>query len=312
VFGLRKEIPIWQAALCAMACVATCAGLWWYVTEGEPEERIYGPYILPSPTETFAKLHSLWTDAGLAQNTYVSLRRVVLGFAMAVLVGVPVGVLCGCFSRINAFFAPLTVFGRNVPMAALIPLTFALFGSTTEKQKYMFIFLACVAFVIADTAGAIRDVGGQYIDTALTLGAGVRQVILKVLVPLALPNIFNSLRVMFGLAFGYIMLAELVKSSDKAGGLGYIINLAQSRGSNRAYILLILMIIPLVALAIDRALYLIQTQLFPYRYGGHGFLLRFIQMALRGWEDLKRMFFTTVSADAFPAPRAKTAPPTIK
>jgi NitT/TauT family transport system permease protein len=305
VFGLRKEVPLWQAVLCAAACVAACAGVWWYVTNGEPEERIYGPYILPSPAETFAKFHALWTSAGLAQNTYVSLRRVVFGFALAVFVGVPVGVLCGCFTRVNAFFAPLTIFGRNVPMAALIPLTFALFGSTTEKQKYMFIFLASVAFIVADTAGAIRDVGGQYIDTALTLGAGVRQVILKVLVPLALPNIFNSLRVLFGLAFGYIMLAELVKSSDKAGGLGYIINLAQSRGSDRAYILLILMIIPIVALAIDRVLFLIQKQLFPYRYGGRGYLLRCVQAMLRGWEDLKRLFFTTASADAFPAPRPK-------
>jgi ABC-type nitrate/sulfonate/bicarbonate transport system permease component len=306
VFALRKEIPAWQAVICAVACVALFFGAWWYVTKGEiVEERIYPPYILPSPSETFAKLPALWTKARLAENTYISLRRVVLGFSLAVLVGVPVGVLCGCFSRISAFFTPITAFGRNVPMAALIPLTFALFGSTTEKQKYMFIFLSCVAFVVSDTAGAIRDVGSQYVDTAFTLGANLRQVILKVVVPLALPNIFNSLRVLFGLAFGYIMLAELVKTSDKEGGLGYIINLSQVRGSDRAYSNLILLLIPIVALVIDRLLYLIQTQLFPYRYGGHGYLLRCVQFALRGWENLKRLFFTTAPADAFPAPRSK-------
>ena len=69
----------------------------------------------------------------------------------------PLGVLCGCFSRVNAFFLPLTLFGRNIPVAALIPLTFSLFG-IGELQKVMFIFIACVAFIISDTARAIGDV----------------------------------------------------------------------------------------------------------------------------------------------------------
>jgi len=313
VASLRKPIPLWQALLCALSCMAVCGGLWWFVTWGEVEpepgsgahERLYGPLVLPSPAETYAKIPSLWSKDHLAENTYKSLRRVVLGFGLAALVGVPVGVFCGCFSRINAFFLPLTVFGRNVPMAALIPLTFVFFHGTTEKQKYMFIFLACVAFIVSDTAGAIRDIGTQYIDTAFTLGANHRQVVMKVLFPLALPNIFNSLRLLFGLAFGYIMLAEQHASGDEVGGLGYILNLAEGRGSNRPYIILVILLIPIVALAIDWVLFQIQRQLFPYRYGGRGYLLRCARAALRGWEDLKRLFFTTASADAFAAPQTK-------
>ena len=71
----------------------------------------------------------------------------------------------------------------------------------------------------------------RYIDTAYTLGANRWQIILKVLVPLAMPGIFNSLRLLFGLAFGYIMLAEVIKSAAEAGGLGDIINVSQRRGS---------------------------------------------------------------------------------
>jgi NitT/TauT family transport system permease protein len=316
VFPLRKEIPTWQAVICALLCIAACGGIWWYVTWGEIEpetgsnahERIYGPLVLPSPAETYAKIQQLWAKDHLAKNTYKSLRRVVLGFGLAVLVGVPVGVLCGCFPRVNAFFLPMTVFGRNVPMAALIPLTFAFFGGTTEKQKYMFIFLACVAFIVSDTAGAIRDVGMQYIDTAFTLGANLRQVVMKVLFPLALPSIFNSLRLLFGLAFGYIMLAEQMSGDDGVGGLGNILVLAMGKGSNRPYIVLVIILIPMVALAIDGVLFQIQRQLFPYRYGGRGYLLRCVRAALRGWEDLKRLFFTTASADSFSAPRPQSKP----
>ena len=145
------------------------------------------------------------------------------GFGLAALVGIPLGVLAGCFRGVGAFFAPLLIVGRNVPVAALIPLTFSLFG-IDEFQKVMFIFIACVAFVMSDSARAVNDISDRYIDTAYTLGAGRRQVILKVLFPLALPGIFNSLRMLFGLAFGYIMLAEVVEVGGSAG-LGGIIYL---------------------------------------------------------------------------------------
>lgn len=308
MFRLRGPLAAWQALLWSALCIAICYGVWWFVTRGEPEERIYGPLVLPSPAETFSRFHSLWYDARLPENTYVSLRRVVIGFGLAALIGVPVGVLCGCFSWVNAFFAPLTIFGRNAPMAAVLFLTFALFGATTETQKYMFIFLSCVSFIMGDATAAVRDIGGEYVDTAFTLGASRRQVILKVLFPLALPSIFNALRLLFGLAFGYIMLAEVVTIGGGVGGLGSILNLAQRRG-NRPYIILVVLIIPLLALAIDRVLFLIQRQLFPYRYGGKGYLHRGVGAMLRGFEDMKGFFFTSATSDQFPAPRVSNPPP---
>ena len=138
---------------------------------------------------------------------------------MALIVGVPLGILAGCFATIRAFLAPLVVFGRNIPIAALIPLTFFFFG-IGEWQKVMFIFVACVAFIIADVTVAISDISSRYLDTAYTLGANARQTIIKVLVPLAMPKVFDSARLLFGLAFGYIMLAELVRFGDEVGGWG--------------------------------------------------------------------------------------------
>jgi ABC-type nitrate/sulfonate/bicarbonate transport system permease component len=247
---------------------------------------------LPSPAETVKDFHSLWFDRALTRNTLASLRRVALGFGLAALVGIPMGVLCGCFPWLRAFMAPVTIFGRNIPVAALIPLTFSFFG-IGEYQKVMFLFIACVAFIIDDTAGAIIEINNAYIDTAYTLGAKPRQIILKVLFPLALPAIFNSLRLLFGLAFGYIMLAELITLSDSAGGLGFIINTSQRRGP-QTHILWVLLLIPLVALFIDRILFFIQRGLFPYQYGGRGILRRFVSACLRRAEDLKSLLFKPV------------------
>ncbi len=297
---IHGEVSSWQATLFGLSCVVFCTTAWWFLTWGSPEERALSPSILPSPRATVDSFPSLWFDRALTRNTYASLRRVTLGFGLAALVGVPLGVLCGCFPRINAFFAPLTIMGRNIPVAALIPLTFSLFG-IGEFQKVMFIFIACVAFVLIDTATAIREIDRRYIDTAFTLGANRRQVVFKVLVPLAMPNVFNSLRLLFGLAFGYIMLAELVKFGDTSGGLGDLINTSLRRGL-QTHILLVLMIIPLVALAIDRLLLWIQRELFPYRYGGSGLVHRGIRMMLHGGEDIRAVFFRPAKPPATGSP----------
>lgn len=281
--ALRKEVPQWQGLLYGALCVILGVGVWWFVTWGEPEERILSYTVLPSPGETIAAFSSLWFDRALTRNTFATLWRVVLGFGLAAIIGIPLGILCGCFPRVQAFFAPLSIFGRNIPVAALIPLTFSLFG-IGEFQKVMFLFIATVAFVLSDTARAIIDVSNQYIDTAYTLGANRRQVILKVLVPLAMPSVFNSLRLLFGLAFGYIMLGELVTIGD-TGGLGHIINVSMRRGP-REHILLVLVIIPMIALAIDRLLFWIQRELFPHRYGGIGLLHQGLQALRYVWEDL--------------------------
>src|SRR4029079_12214242 len=111
-----------------------------------------------------------------------------------------------------------------------------------------------------------------------------------VLVPLAMPAIFSSFRVLFGLAFGYIMLAESIKNPGDAGGLGYEINTFQRR-QLREHIYLIILLIPLVALAVDLVLFWIQRQLFPHIYGGPGWLQRVVRVGLHGWDDLKRFFF---------------------
>jgi NitT/TauT family transport system permease protein len=302
LLAIRKEAPYWQVIVCSLLCMATCYGLWWFLTRGTPELRIISNSVLPSPEETFGSFRSLWFDRALTRNTLVTLRRLTLGFGLAAAVGIPVGILCGCFTRVNAFFIPVSLFGRNIPLAALVGLTYAFFD-IGERQKVMFICIACVAFILSDTARAIQDVGSQYVDTAYTLGASRLQVIFKVLIPLAMPTVFNSLRLLFGLAFGYIMLAETIKLGSESGGLGDIINTSMHRGP-REHVILVLLIIPVVALVIDRILYWVQRELFPHRFGGSGILNQAVRVVMHAGEDLKCLFLrrgTEPTNDAFPA-----------
>ncbi len=247
--------------LIGAGAVAAVIVVWWILTFGDvPEERIISPAVLPSPWEVLISIKSLVTERALVESIAATLWRVVLGFGLAVLIGVPLGVLAGSWRVLDAAAAPLALFGRNIPIAALIPLTILWFG-IGETQKVMFIFMATAPFVFSDTVTAVVGIADRYVDTARTLGASSWQVVLKVLVPLGLPEIYNSLRNLFGLAFGYIMLAELINAKY---GLGYLLSTSQRRGLTE-HIILILVVIGLLAFAIDRLLYWFQQGLFPYR-----------------------------------------------
>jgi len=263
-FKIRDQPSALSRAIYGGLFLALLFGVWFSVTYGDvAEERIISPVKVPSPGEVFGRLPLLVTEFGLGRHTLVSLTRVLEGFGLAILVGLPLGILAGTFRRVGAVIAPLVVFFRNVPMAAVVPLTIIWFG-TDELQKVMFIFIATVAFVTFDTTQIVLNVPQAYLDTAYTLGASRRQIVTKVIFPLALPGIFNSLRLLFGLGFGYIILAEIV-NQDK--GLGKLIMTAQSRGGGDGgteVVYLCLLVIALLAYFIDRLLFYIGTQLFPY------------------------------------------------
>lgn len=252
--------PMVRRALGALG-IAIVIFVWWLLTYGATaESRVISPVLLPSPGEVLRSVPVLFRERGLIESTVATLKRVLSGFGLAIIVGVPLGILAGSYRLFDALTGPLSLFARNVPVAVLIPLTILWFG-IDETQKTMFIFIATVPFVFFDAVRAVTDVHQRYVETAQTLGASSRQVVTKVLIALALPDIFSSLRSLFGLAFGYIMLAELVNAKY---GLGYLLLTSQRRALTDN-IFAILILIGLLAYGIDRLLLWFERGLFPYR-----------------------------------------------
>jgi ABC-type nitrate/sulfonate/bicarbonate transport system permease component len=261
LLALRIPPPRLTRRLVGAGAVAGIVLLWWLATTGlGAEDRFISPVILPSPAEVARSLPALFNERALLESIAATLRRVLIGFGLAALIGIPLGIVAGSWRVLEAAAAPIALFGRNLPVAALIPLTILWFG-IDETQKVVFIFIACVPFVYSDVVSAIGAVPERYVETAQTLGASALQIVRKVLVPLALPDIYNSLRHLFGLAFGYIMLAELINAQR---GLGSLLMMSQRRGLSE-HVILILIIIGFLAYGIDRLLYFFQRGLFPYR-----------------------------------------------
>jgi NitT/TauT family transport system permease protein len=261
LFTLRQSPPPLTKRLIGALGVVLVVVVWFLITLGStPESRLVSPVVLPSPGEVLRSIPQLVTERALIQSIAATLQRVLAGFALAVIVGVPLGILAGSYRIFDAFTGPISVFLRNIPVAVLIPLTILWFG-IDETQKTMFIFIATAPFIFFDAARAIAGVHDRYVETAQTLGATPGQIVMKVLIPLALPDIYDSLRNLFGLAFGYIMLAELVNAEH---GLGYLLMASQRRGLTE-HIFAILIVIGLLAYGIDRLLYWFQLGLFPHR-----------------------------------------------
>jgi NitT/TauT family transport system permease protein len=239
----------------ALGCLVFVVAVWFIFTYGDSAtDRIISPAKLPSPGEVAGAYDEL-----LARHLGDSIIA-TRGFLCATIVGVGFGVLAGSFRAVAAFLSPIALFGRSLPLAALIPLTILWFG-IEERQKEMFIFLASVPFVFADTLKAISLVPQRYVETAETLGANRLQIITKVLFPLALPEIVTSLRFLFGLALGYIMLAEVINAG---AGLGYMINVGERQGLiDQNYLLLL--VIGALAYLVDWSIRFAQRYAFPYR-----------------------------------------------
>lgn len=257
--SLRQDPPAYLRMAIGAGFVGALILIWWLLTRGGPTEAAISPSKLPSPGAVFGSLSEL-IERGLQPSIAATMKRVMIGVLYAAVVGIGLGAVAASYRAIAAALGPLVIFLRSIPMGALLPLTLVWF-STGEKQKEMFIFLAVVPFVFSDTVAAISAVPQRYVETAETLGAGRFQIIRKVLFPLALPDIITSLRFQFGLALGYIMLAEAI---DANAGIGWLLNNGERRGLiEQNYLLLFL--IAALAFVIDLGIRTLQRGVFPYR-----------------------------------------------
>lgn len=258
---VRSEQPYTRALGLTALFVGIVLAVWWFITRGEPGSRIVQPLILPSPMEVLRAFGPLHFEQGLVRSALTSWLRVTTGFALAALVAVPLGVYMATFPSVAAFFRPLSLAGAYIPIVVFIPLSMTWFG-TGEAQKIGFLFIGCFVALLPLVIKDIADVPPAFLDVAVTKGASQWQLVRHVLFPVAQANIWDHLRGVYGVGWGWIIMAEIVVLPEY--GLGGLIGVSERRSHTEA-IYAVIIVIVLIAIACDQLWRLGGELLFPYR-----------------------------------------------
>ncbi|MCQ9423050.1 taurine ABC transporter permease TauC [Pseudomonas sp. LJDD11] len=238
--------------------------LWWAVTAAQLIE----PLFLPSPAAVLQKAWLLATEgymeSTLWQHLGASLQRIGLALVAAVVFAIPVGIAIGHNRVAQGILDPLIEFYRPIPPLAYLPLIVIWFG-IGEFSKVLLIYLAIFAPIAIATATGVRNVDQTKVRAAQSLGATRRQLIRHVILPAALPDILIGIRIGLGVGWSTLVAAELIAATN---GLGFMVQSAAQFLVTEVVVLGIL-VIALIAFAMELGLRALQRKLVPWHGRGH-------------------------------------------
>ena len=229
--------------------------------------QFISPQAFPSVADTWRATVRLFTEGfqnrTIWEQIWASLWRVIRGMFIGSVLGIPIGTWMGLSSRARGFFdAPVELL-RPIPPLALIPLFVAIFGIGDASAIPLLVFASLWIMIIAARAG-MRNVQLSKVRAAYSLGASKRQVLTKVLIPNALPELFTGFRVALGVSWGTLVAAELVGTST---GLGAMIFQARNF-LNLDVIVVGIAIIAILGVLMDAFLRLLEAILVPWQGKG--------------------------------------------
>ena len=241
--------------LIAVAVFALLFAMWWVAT-------VTGwvkPIFLPSPGAVWAKMvelamdGTLWTDAG------ISIYRMLVGFLIASALAIPIGIMIGCFKTWEAAIEPFVDFVRYMPVVAFVPLTI-LWAGTSDIQKFVIIFIGTFFQQVLMVMDSVKRVPTDFVGLGRTLSMSETKILRRIVLPSALPGIWDTLRISLGWAWTWLVLAELVAATS---GLGYRIVVSQRYFQTQTIIGYILLL-GLLGLITDQSMKALERVFFRY------------------------------------------------
>ncbi|MDU2240864.1 MAG: ABC transporter permease [Paenibacillus sp.] len=177
------------------------------------------PLFLPTPTQVLQTFLNLLANEGLAADIWTSIYRVIGGFVLAAVIAIPLGMAMGINGAVQAFFEPVISLIRYMPASAFIPL-FILWIGLGEAEKMTVIFFGTFFSLTLMIMDVTKNVSKDLIEISYTLGATKWQIFSKIIYPAVKPGMVDSLRLSFGAAWTYLIVAEIVGADS---GVGYMI-----------------------------------------------------------------------------------------
>lgn len=192
---------------------------WWYATD---VAGLVSPFILPSPDAVLnglVRISGGYMGSSLTAHFAASMSVMLLGFFLALAVGVPLGIAMAWFPLMDRLFGPLLMVLRPIPPPAWIPLAILWFGIGMGGKVFI-VFVAAVVPVLVNAYVGCREVQPNLIAAGRTLGAGNRTILAEIVLPSAAPVILTGARISMGIAWATIVAAELIVADR---GFGFLI-----------------------------------------------------------------------------------------
>jgi NitT/TauT family transport system permease protein len=195
--------------------------LWWLVIDRGLISSLY----LSTPQDTLRAFLNGLSDGTIVADAWPSIQRAIIGFSIALVLGILLGILVGSVPVFGKLAEPVLLFFRNLSLLALLPVFVAFLG-IGEESKIAIVLWACFWPIFINAVGAVGGVEQILINAAKTLGAGRLYIFTRVVLPAALPSFFPGIRLAAANAFTALVAAELVGGAQ---GLGIYINNASLR-----------------------------------------------------------------------------------
>ena len=254
-FALGARISAREYLAIAGTVFAGLALAWYGVTAA----GLVLPLFLPSPGQVLARLGELRASGQLFADIGISVWRISLGFLISTAVALPLGILIGCYRRWEAAIEPFVDFIRYMPVVAFVPLTI-LWAGTGNTQKLLIIFIGTFFQQVLLVMDNVRSVPRHFVNLGRTLEMPEWRILHRIVLPSAMPAIWDSMRISLGWAWTWLVVAELVAATS---GLGYRITTAQ-RFFQTDLIFGYLLILGILGLATDQTMKLAGRRLFRY------------------------------------------------
>jgi NitT/TauT family transport system permease protein len=174
--------------------------------------------LMPSPHRVLGKLADLMGSPAFLMDIAASMLRILVSFSIACAVAVPLGIAMGTFRVLEAFFNPFMAAWRYLPAPSFIPILLMWFG-TGEGPKLALLFIGVVFFLVTLVMDYTKQVRPEFIETSMTLGGTRSQVLWTVIVPAVLPNVVVAMRQMMAVSWTYLVIAEIVASTNGIGAM---------------------------------------------------------------------------------------------
>ena len=254
---MKLLVPVGRARKVALGVgfFVVFVALWSVATLGGFVSKTF----LADPITMLREGYLLFAQHGFAKDVGMTVWRVVGGFVLAAVVGVPLGIAMGAFKPIEAFFEPFVSFARYLPASAFIPLLI-LWAGIGEAQKLLVIFIGVFFQIVLMVAVIVGSTRRDLVEAAYTLGASSRGIVRRVLLPSAAPQIAETLRLVLGWAWTYVIVAELIGASS---GIGHMIMDSQAL-LNTGQIIFGIIVIGVIGLISDFAFKWANQKLYPW------------------------------------------------